>query len=76
MTTRPCPIEIPPDLLECPRGCGLVTLAKPSLRWGPWRMQVHLLNPRCPTPIPGSNSTYMTPADLRRYRNNQPRGHR
>lgn len=52
MTARPCPKEAP-ELLECPRGCGFVTSAKPSLMWGPWRMQVHLLNPRCPTPIPG-----------------------
>lgn len=58
MTARPCPREVYADLLECPRGCGFVTMAAPSLRWGPWRMQVHLLNPTCPRPIPGVDGTY------------------
>ncbi|WP_260973345.1 hypothetical protein [Mycolicibacterium llatzerense] len=71
-----CAAEAPPELLECPRGCGLVTLAAPSLKWGPWRMQVHLAaGPRCPTPMPGTSSSYMTPAQLRRYRSAEPRGH-
>jgi hypothetical protein len=53
-----CP-DAEPELLECPRGCGFVTLARPSLRWGPWRMQVHLANPTCSRPIPGgTQSTY------------------
>lgn len=48
-----------PAVIECPRGCGFVTAAKPSLRWGPWRMHVHLANPTCPRPIPGSSqATY------------------
>lgn len=55
---RPCPKEAEPQLLNCPRGCGFVTLAAPSLRWGPWRMQVHLLNKRCPPPLPGVPGTY------------------
>uniref|UniRef100_A0AAU8GQU1 Uncharacterized protein n=1 Tax=Mycobacterium phage JustASigh TaxID=3158894 RepID=A0AAU8GQU1_9CAUD len=75
MIARPCPKEAPPELLECPRGCGFVTLARPSLRWGPWRLAVHLLIPRCTRPLPGISSTHMTPAELRRHRNNQPRGH-
>ncbi len=53
-----CPAENP-ELIECPRGCGFVTMAAPSLRFGPWRMQVHLANPTCPRPIPGSpQATY------------------
>ncbi|ORA24941.1 hypothetical protein BST13_33780 [Mycobacterium aquaticum] len=58
MTAAPCPHEADPELLDCPRGCGFVTLARPSLKWGPWRMQLHLLNPRCSAPIPGSTGTY------------------
>ncbi|WP_319456922.1 MULTISPECIES: hypothetical protein [unclassified Mycobacterium] len=55
---RPHPCE-EPAVIECPRGCGFVTGAKPSLRWGPWRMQVHLLNPTCPRPIlGGTQNTY------------------
>lgn len=73
MTAAQCPAEVAPEILECPRGCGLVTLADPSLKWGPWRMQVHLATgPRCSTPMPGTSSHYMTPAQLRRY--HQPRG--
>ncbi len=72
MTAALCPADVPPEILECPRGCGLVTLATPSLKWGPWRMQVHLAaGPRCPTPRPGASSHYMTPAQLRRYRNDE-----
>ena len=49
-----CP---PPTTIECPRGCGVVAMARPHLVWGPWRMQVHLMSPRCPTPMPGTVPT-------------------
>ena len=56
---NPCPKEADPELLHCPRGCGFVTMATPSLKWGPWRMAVHLLSTRCPRPLVGaSQSTY------------------
>ena len=78
MTAAVCPDQGLPELLECPRGCGLVVLANPDLGAGPWRMQVHLaVGPRCPIPFPGSKLWHLTPAELRRYRSNHPpRGHK
>lgn len=46
-----------PPLIECPRGCRFVTSALPHLQWGPWRMQSHLMDPRCPAAIPGLTTT-------------------
>ena len=68
MTAGVCPDEVMPAVLECPRGCGLVVWADPDLRWGPWRMQVHLSLPKCPTPRQGYPTSLMTPAALRACR--------
>lgn len=46
-----------PPIIECPRGCRFVTSALPHVQWGPWRMQVHLMNERCPAAIPGMTTT-------------------
>ena len=51
---RPCE---PPPVLECPRGCGFITSALPHVRWGPWRLQSHLMRKRCPAAIPGVTTT-------------------
>lgn len=43
--------------IECPRGCGFLAAPTPHLMWGPWRMQSHLMSPRCPAAIPGLTTT-------------------
>lgn len=50
---RPCEATT----ITCPRGCGFLSTVRPHVYWGPWRMQLHLMNPRCPTPIRGMTPT-------------------
>ncbi len=42
MNARPCPLEVPPAIVDCPAGCGY---SAPAARR--WLMQVHTLVGAC-----------------------------
>lgn len=71
MTAQPCPDEIPPKITECPRGCGYQVIAEPKgaeqfWRYGPWRLQIHLLAPKCYRPLFSYNPGRVLAAGPRR----------